>query len=327
MDKQLRRTFIISIIISLLLTLLTFLLDPLLDSISHLPDTGAAWYYWQLPEANLWAQITAWGGFSLHLLLIFIVIRSWEKAKDKGFGLRKINIIALWINFIFTGLHLLQTHIFYDGLAQDVPVWTSQYSVIIMLIIIMIMLMPRRGIFWGKGKKLNTGVLDFLKKTHSYYISWALIYTFWFHPMEGDFAILMGFSYMFFLFIQMSMFNTRLHVNMKWLIFLEFFVGLHGPAIAIMNKQPIWPMFIVGFLFMTVMTQMHGLKFRNWLKYLILVIYIATVGVLYYFRGFEKLYELSFIPVALYGGVGVLILLILLGRWTAKRFSASVIQP
>ena len=31
-----------------------------------------------------------------------------------------------------------QTHIWYDGLAQDVPIWTSQFSVIIMLVIILL---------------------------------------------------------------------------------------------------------------------------------------------------------------------------------------------
>lgn len=33
-----------------------------------------------------------------------------------------------------------------------------------------------------------------------------------------------------------------------------------------------------------------------------IVLYIIVILFIYYFRGFKKLYEVSFIPVALYGG-------------------------
>ena len=209
--------------------------------------------------------------------------------------------------------------LFYDGLAQDVPIWSSQYSVIGMLVIILLLLMPRRGLFWGKLKRLPQNVHGFLRKYHGLYISWALVYTFWFHPMEGNYGILLGFLYMFLLFIQMSLFNTSLHTNIYWITLLEIFVALHGTAIAIMNGQSIWPMFLFGFLFMFVFTQMHGFKLPSWAKIILLVVYLGGFAASYYFRGLGKIYELSFIPVTLYGVAGILILLIITG-YKLKNF-------
>jgi hypothetical protein len=40
--------------------------------------------------------------------------------------LHKLNIIALGMNAVFILLHLFQTQIWYDGLAQDVSIWSSQ---------------------------------------------------------------------------------------------------------------------------------------------------------------------------------------------------------
>lgn len=44
-------------------------------------------------------------------------------------------------------LHLVQTWLWYDGLAQDVPIWSSQGSVIVMLVLILFLEMPRRGLW------------------------------------------------------------------------------------------------------------------------------------------------------------------------------------
>ena len=130
-------------------------------------------------------------------------------------------------------LHLGQTHLWYDGLAQDVPIWTSQGSVIVMLVLMLVMLTPRRGFILGKVISLPTGGMKFLYAVHGIFISWALIYTFWFHPMEGTYGLLSGFFYMYLLFIQMSLFRTKIHLSMKWLILLETMVALHGTLISV----------------------------------------------------------------------------------------------
>lgn len=305
--------FLLFILGAVLLSLLTWLLDSRLDAFPHLPDRGASWYYWKLPQPEFLSRVTAWGGYLLHQIFCWIVVVLALKEKHHSRGLSPINYLALGGNLFFVLLHLVQTHLFYDGLAQDVPVWSSQYSVIGMLVIILLLLIRRRGIFWGKKLKLPRGVRHFLGRYHGFYISWALVYTFWFHPMEGDPAILSGFFYMFLLFIHVGVVNTTMHSNIYWITLLEVFVTLHGVAIALMNAQAIWPMFLFGFLFMFVFTQMHGLGLPRFLKIFLLLLFGAGFGVAYFFRGWGRIYEITFIPVTLYGMGAALTLLIALG--------------
>ena len=309
MDKDTRRTYLAywaAIGVAILLTLTIWLLDPLLDNIKLLPDKGPSWYYWKLPSPNVWARITSWGGYALHQITIwFLVIKAIRKKNPSSGVPRRVQLInqqMLGANLFFIILHLVQTHIWYDGLAQDVPIWTSQYSVIVMLVIVLLMLFPRRGVVLGKKINVSKRIIAILRKYHGLYISWALVYTFWFHPMEGDFAILAGFFYMFLLMIQMSFFGTRVHFNLIWIGFLEFFVGIHGTLIAIMNGQAVWTMFLFGFLFMTVFTHIHGTKMKRWIRYGAIALYIMGAVIAYSLRGWNQIYEITFIPAALYGG-------------------------
>ncbi len=150
----------------------------------------------------------------------------------------------------------------------------------------------------------------FLNKTHGFYISWALVYTFWFHPMEGDIAILIGFFYMFLLLTQLSLFNSKIHTNSNWIVFLEILVGFHGPAIAIMNGQEVWPMFLFGFFFMFVFTYMHALKLHLIVKSIVYSLYTIGIVLVYFYRGYSKIYEIIFIPLALYGGAFALYIIL-----------------
>ena len=209
-------------------------------------------------------------------------------------------------------LHILQTHLWYDGLAQDVPIWSSQYSVIVMLVLILFLMIPERGIFLGTKVRLPAPALGFIQRWHGLYISWALVYTFWFHPTEGVPAILTGFFYMFLLFTQLSVANTRVHYVVAWVTVLELLVGLHGPAIALINTSNGWPMFLFGFLFIFVFTQQFGFKIPWWGRALIFVTYAAAVVYVYGFlfaeeKGLKSFYQIFFIPAALYGGAFALV--------------------
>lgn len=311
MQKKENKFFITGLIIYAVIALAIWLLGYRLETIEHLPDKGAAWYYWKLPEPVLISRISAWTGYALHQITIWIL--AFISIKTKSAEKRQKAIKWIFIsNIFFVVLHLIQTHLFYDGLAQDVPVWSSQFSVIIMLVILLFMLEGRRGLFFGKKIGLKEELRKPLKKWHGIYISWALVYTFWFHPMEGSYGLLAGFIYMFLLFMQTSMAGNRIHTNLAWVALLETFVALHAFAIAVYKGQEIWPMFVTGFLFMAVMTYQYGLKLPSWVYKLNWVLYIILAAVLYYFRGYNKLYEISFIPVALYGGFFVLWLLMLL---------------
>jgi hypothetical protein len=314
-EINVNKIFIISVIVSAVLVLITWLLGGRLDAVPHLPDEGAHWYYWQLADPTTASRLSAWLGYGLHQLFIWVVLFKAKNERPHPDTVSKFNIAVLLINLVFIILHLIQTHIWYDGLAQDVPIWTSQGSVIVMLVLMLVMLTPRRGFILGKKINLPNRELKFLNAFHGIFISWALVYTFWFHPMEGTYGLLSGFFYMYLLFTQLSLFNTKIHFNMKWLVLLETMVAVHGTLITLQKDNPIWPMFLSGFLFMFTFTYVYGLTKKKSLRISTLLLYVISITIMYYFRGFDRLYEVSFIPVALYGGgIALILLLRIFGR-------------
>ncbi len=180
--------FQISLILAVLFTASILFLEPILAQVSLLPDQGASWYYWKLPEPQLVSQISAWSGYLLHQVFIWSVI-AWaqnhrQQLRRPTPGLHKINYIALLGSAFFIGLHMLQTATFYDGLAQDMSVFSSQASVVLVLVIVLLLEAPRRGLLLGHGKSWFAHIRPTLVRYHGYYFSWAVVYTFWFHPME-----------------------------------------------------------------------------------------------------------------------------------------------
>lgn len=308
-----------SLCIAFLFSALIALLSPRLTQFIKPADQGSWWYYWQLAEPTIWSRASAWGLYVLHQLSIWVMVTLMIREGNHPDRFNRINKIALWSNLVFMILHLLQTHLFYDGIAQDVPVWSSQWSVILMLVIIIYLLIPRRGIVFGLDMPLKRRIYLMIRKYHGYYISWALVYTFWFHPMEGDYGILTGFFYMFLLFIQLSFAGTRLHVAIGWLTVLELVVGIHGPAIALQKflaEQPLsevfknsWPMFFFGFLAVFVFTGQYGFKLFRPMRALVFISYGVVGALVYYFRGYNRIFEILFIPTALIGGAALLAVL------------------
>ena len=293
-------------------------LQPFLDTL--LPDQGAAWYYWKLPARDFWTMFIVWTFYLSHQFAIWAMIylarNKAEFRTGSSSGLTKYNLAALTINGTFVFLHLLQTYIWFDGLAQDVPIWTSQGSVIIMLCIILIMENPRRGLFLGRraGKPFTARVSGFFIRNHGYVIAWALVYTFWFHPMAFDPQLLSGFFYMFLLFTQMSLAYTRVHLDKRWIITLESYVAIHAVIVAVYNtaflgSADMWPMFFAGFAFMFVFTYMYALDVPKKTYWTVTTIYLAFVAWLYLPAPFGLGRDLAFllrlevlwIPLALYG--------------------------
>ncbi len=310
------KVFWIGIAVSLGFVGLIGLLGYRFDSVELLPDQGASWYYWKLPKREFWPMLTAWSFYSLHQLLVWLFI--WQ-AQFGERSKRPVRRKALYItNIFFIGLHILQSHIWYDGLAQDVPVMSSQGSVIVMLVLILAMEAPRRGLFFGKGKtlgkeKLFKAGINLIKKYHGYFVAWALIYTFWYHPTVSTQGHLVGFFYMFLLFLQMSMIYTPVHMNKYFMFSLEVLVLFHGTTVAIGQQNNMWPMFLFGFATMLVVTQVYGLDLPKWLRYTIQAIYL--LGVIIVFGGFtghrspSDVHQVLWIPIIEYGLVFVFLFL------------------
>jgi hypothetical protein len=295
-----------------------------LAGVPHLPDQGAAWYFWKLADPTFWSHFTAWMFYALHQItlwsLIFYAQRNVKKYTD---GLHPVNLWALAVNAFFIILHLVQTQIWYDGLAQDVSIFSSQGSVILMLVAILLMENQRRGLFWGKKVSLGKRVMSFVRKYHGYVFAWATVYTFWYHPMENTTGHLIGFLYMFLLLLQGSLFLTRIHINKYWTIVQEVTVAFHGTLVAILQGNGIWPMFAFGFAGIFILTQMHGLSLPRWLKWVFTGLFVAGAVLVYSSRGLAQTNEILRIPLIEYVLVFVFAGIIALGIWIADRLKKN----
>ncbi len=297
-----RKIFRISIGIVLLAVTILYFFGKLLVDIPHLPDSGPEWYYWKLPQRDSMAQLTAWSFYGVHQIavLYFIYkINKLPKEEKNKFG--KYNYYLLGTNLLFTILHFIQTYIWYDGLAQDVSVWSSQYSVIFMLVLILIMENRRRGLFFGKKAKLPKQGTSAIAKYHGYYIAWAVVYTFWYHPMEGVPQHIVGFLYMFLLLVQMSFANTKIHSNRVWIFVLEIAVLFHGTIVAITSGQELWSMFFFGFGLIMVLTQIYGLGLKKPTIIGITLAYVVLAIVVYSIKGIANIHQITWIPIIEYG--------------------------
>ena len=313
----------LGIIFSIAFTAIIYLVEPYLPKINFLPDQGPSWYYWKLPEPTFWSRFTAWGGYTLHQVAMWALIYKAQKNKLKySNNLQGINYAALGVNALFTVLHLVQTRVWFDGLAQDVSIWSSQWSVIIMLVFILHMENKRRGLFFGKKVKWNffqeSG--QFVRKYHGYIFSWAVIYTFWYHPMVATPGHLIGFFYTSLLMLQGSLMFTRAHLNKWWTVALETTVLVHGTMVAVLQGQDFWTMFFFGFFGLFIITQMYGLGLKAWMRWAFIATYIGSVIAVYSQRGWAYINEIIRIPAIDYLAVFLFALLI----WGGMRLTATV---
>lgn len=309
---------------SFIFTFIIWLAGERLNAIPLLPDQGALWYYWKLPEPTFITRLSAWGFYALHQITLWTLIYyAQTHVRKYATGLHPVNIWALGVNAFFIIVHFIQSQIWYDGLAQDTPVWSSQGSVILMLCAILIMENKRRGMFFSARAPLSKRVMDFVRKYHGYLFAWATVYTFWFHPMVNPFGHLVGFFYMFLLLLQGSLFLTRIHVNKWWTLTQEVTVLFHGTLVAISQGNGIWPMFAFGFGGMFVISQMHGLGWSKLTRWLIGLGYIAAALFVYSDRGWVKLNEIIRIPFIEYLVAFAIAGLVALGIWIADRFKSQ----
>jgi len=280
----------------------------------YLPERPGFWYEWQLAEPTFWTRATAWGGYLLHQSMLWWLIW-YARQGQPGYtrGLHPVNVWALGGNALFIGLHWLQTRLWYDGLAQDMHEATSFASVAVMLVVILIMENHRRGLFFGRKVSLVSAAGEVARKYHGYYFAWAIIYTFWYHPMENTPGHLMGFFYMFLLLLQGSLFFTRTHLNRWWTLSLEMLVIVHAVLVGMMNGTR-WENFVTGLLGLFVITQIYGLPWRRPVRLVATVVYLLSVVLIYYHgRGLGYLYEVFMIPVWDYAAVFLFSLLIIGG--------------
>lgn len=295
---------LLGIVFSLGITGLIWAIGDRLVSFELRPDRNVAfWYPWVSANPSFWTHASVWAGYVAHQLTIWGLIFYAQRRKTKySSTLGIVNVLALLANAAFVLLHLAQTHLFYDGLAVDVSEQSSQWSVILLLVIVLLMENQRRGLFAGyrvKASFLSKSARG-LRKYHGYYFAWAIIYTFWYHPMVSTPGHLIGFLYIFLLLLQSSLFFTPLHVNKWWTFTLEIGVLFHGSLVAYTQSPNAWPMFFFGFAGIFVVTQMHGLGLSKLTRCLLLAAYIGGALLVYSEKGLHRLQQVAWIPITEY---------------------------
>jgi len=291
-------------------TALIWLTGERLDSFELRPDREVAfWYPWVTAAPTVWTRLSVWGLYAAHQLTIWWLIwRAQTQKSSYSKSLSRVNILALIANAGFITLHFVQTHVFYDGLALDVPEQSSQWSVIMLLVIVLLMENQRRGLFFGckVGGRMMTESARALRKYHGYYFAWATIYTFWYHPMVSTSGHLLGFLYMFLMLLQGSLFFTRIHLNRWWMLTQEVLVLIHGTIVALSNAPDFWQMFCFGFAGLFIVTQMHGLGLTIKTRWMLLAAYVGSVYFVYSEIGMSQIHQVTWIPLTEYGVVFVL---------------------
>ncbi len=310
------------ILFSLLFTGVIWLAGGWLDTVTLQPDQGPTWYYWQLPSPTFWTQFTAWGGYLLHQSFMWGTIFYVQRERQRyTSGLHKINVIALFGNATFILLHFVQTQIWYDGLAQNTSLLSAEASVVLLLVVVLVMENRRRGLFFGKRIPISKTVIELCRRYHGYLFAWALVYTFWFHPMVATSSHLTGFLYMFLLMLQGSLFFTRIHLNRWWTTLLEVLVAVHGTiVVAQAGSNAVWA-FGLGFFTLFVVTQMHGLMLRAWARVGIILLYGVSILVGFTQLGWTVLRALTLVPLIEYSLVVVLVLLLGISIFLRTRFA------
>ena len=191
-----RNTILSSVAVSFALTLVIWLTAGNLASRFDVVNEKyfAFFYPWQTHNPTTMAYVTAWVGYALHNILVWVLVYAAKREQPKyQEGFRWFNWAMLGVNGLFYLLHWVQTQLWYDGLAIAVPEVTSQASVVLMLVLILILETPRRGLAFGKKVKFHKRFMQIVREYHGYIFSWGIIYTFWYHPMENTFGHLAGF--------------------------------------------------------------------------------------------------------------------------------------
>ncbi len=191
-----------------------------------------------------------------------------------------------------------------------------------MLFLILLMENNRRGLFFGRKVKALARTGDVVRRYHGYYISWAIIYTFWYHPVELTLGHFAGFAYMMLLLLQSSLFFTRYHTNRWWTMFLETLFVVHGALVAyfIVQKGQTgpWAMFLFGGVAVFLITQLHGLGLGLKGK-LAIALPLLAIMVGFYAWFPEHIMGVTRLPMIMYIGTflmaGIVWLLIRFRRW------------
>lgn len=214
--------------------------------------------------------------------------------------LRPVQYCLSFGNAVFVLLHWAQTQLSYDGLAQDCHLLLPQVALGGLFAWCLLMESGRRGLAFGHIRPFSKGLLEFARKYHSYYFSFAILFNFWYHPMEGTVQHISGFLYQFLIMVQSVLVLTPIHRHATWTVLLEAGATLHATIVSTIAYPRVWRMFCFGFSFKFFVTEVHGLGQGRGIRAFLTLCYVITYLLVYRQYEYTNMTEILRIPVIHY---------------------------
>jgi len=295
-------------------------------------------YPWRLATTTSAARISTWLGYLVHQFGQFYILANVQWLSRTGQIQAKWSSQYQWWNWQMMYLNVamvlykcIQGHIWYEGLAVDVPEGTAMGAVVAILIGAIVIEIPYRGLFFGRCKRIPiphfNDIVTFAKRYHGYMISFGIVYDFHYHPMESTVGHLGGFFYQSLLFWQSTSFLHYSHRNKNWTLLLEIWVLIHGSITAMIQPGFGWQVFLFGFSVIFLVNQIWGIPAIRRMSQpsrtaTISAAYAIFLVMAYYgFKDSNGYYRMTFIPVTEFAFV---LAILLLGSVTAT--AAKMIQ-
>ena len=279
---------------------------------------GVLWYRWKsLPskEALEFSPFTginfpyslkvrarsAWIGFFLHLTFVFSMI-VWAEIRYSNNRahncpnpappdwcswttvLELPHYIFLAGTGLFMLLHLLQTHLKYDGIAQDTAELCPIIGTVLTLVVLALMQQTERGLVFGYGLEGETfiALTNIARRFHPFVVAWNIMFTFWYHPMEGGWHHLPGFLPLFCILIQGCLLFTTAHLNPIWRVGLELMGFPHAIYVEYTHPDRCrWKMLLTGVLLTPLVVHFHQFNISVAVMATLFIGYISLVILLY----------------------------------------------
>ena len=296
-------------------------------------------YPWQLPRelARFRTRLTPWLLYTAHQLLVWYTL--YRGHLENPSHVVHVNIVRgklcrhSWILFainqIFFIFHLAQTHLTYDGLAQDVSAISPHAAIFVLVAFLMMMEYKDRGTMFNihhgghhdgdhsRGYKIHKSVSHLGRKYHGYVFSWITLFVFWYHPLINTPAHIASTLVTWLITLQGCIMYTRLHLKRGWRFLLEAstlgYAGVMAYQLGAQICEPMkyWPQIVFGFSFVLSLTWIFTLSMWKTLPCVVrlvpLTVWVIATLVSYNYiytkdgKPFVRLTELPIVPLLVYG--------------------------
>jgi len=276
--------------------------------------SGGYAYILDAKHTRWWHHVAPWAGYIPHQILALVLLGYVQSKSPKySHRFRWFNWAFLLLNGFFIMLKYTQTSLTYNGLSMHLSLGWGVGTVAIYLCVVSCMYITTRGVCFGRCKRCKFWFKPslFFKKYHGYYICFAIINDFWYHPFESTPGHLTGILNDLLLLWQMTGIYTHGHRNKYWCLMVECLVLPHSAFIAIDRGTGSSGTFGFGYFLVLVVTQQFLIPMHLAFRILLGVLFLLSCGLTFGLKlqydctkceaiGFGKIWTISWIPMLSY---------------------------